>query len=336
LAIRLREAQSTTLPGLRRNLRRRAWQPTRLFGLPDAAGWGLLVVMILIATTALGTLIGLRVDLVSAELDLVLWLMAQTVSVTWAALLTSLASSPRSTWAAAKSAAGALLYQVPILALTATVVISTRSLRFVDLVAAQGTALMGANILKSPPLLLLTLMAVLALVPESSPRGIEAGKSNRWLDVTHGLSRLLSGTVHLWSAALLIAMLSFGGYHVPFVGSTLQSSSYLWQLVGTMVWFVKAACVVASVAAMRHIAGEVSMQQALPTLLRYGMMLVALAVGVAPLWLGLTQRYALGWLEDVAAWVMLSTLLFAVAWIGDGAMRLARSNRADLLPNPWL
>ncbi len=336
LAVRLRETHSTTFPAMRLNWRRRSWLQSRLVGLPDEAGWGLLVVMTLIAITALGTLIGLRVDLVSSELDLALWVLAQTVAVGWAALLTRIALSSRSTWAAAKAAGSALLYQVPLLALTVTVVVATRSLRFVDLVGAQGTSPLGVNFFKSPPLLLLTFLALLALVPELSPSEPSGAKPVRWLELTRGISRLLSGTVHLWSAALLISLLSFGGYRVPFVSDTLQSSSYVWQLVGVVAWFAKAGCLVASVAALRHIAGELSMQQALPSLMRYGMGLVVMGAATAPLWSLLTRRYALVWLEDVSAWVLLASTLVAAGWVVSGAVRLARSNRSDLLPNPWL
>jgi len=336
LAIRLRDAKSTTMPGFRRSFGRRAWLNGHLFGLPDAAGWGLLVVMTLIAVTALVTLIGLRVDLVSSELDLVLWLLAHTVSVAWAALLANIALSSKSTWAALKAAAAAMLYQVPLWALTATVIVSTKSLRFVDVVSGQGVALLGGNVLRNPPLLLLTLVALSALVPELTPSESADGSTGRLLEVTRGLARLLAGTVHLWSASLLIAVLSFGGYHVPFISDAVQASTLAWQLVGVIVWFAKAGCLVVGLAGLRHVAGSISMQQGLPNLMRYGLVLVLAAAIAAPVWSLLTRRYALGWLEDTAAWVMLSTMLLAVAWVAGGALRLARSNRSELLPNPWL
>jgi NADH-quinone oxidoreductase subunit H len=336
LALRLREAELSTLPSLRRGVKRRGWLRPGLVGLPDEAGWGLLSVMSLIAVSAAVTLIGLRVDLASSELDLTLWVVLQTASVIWAAVLAKIALSSRSTLAAAAAASYAAIHQVPLLALAATVVLSTRSLRFVDLVAAQGPSLQSCYVLRSPPLMLLTVLAIVALVPEVAPPEPAHADRGRCLALTKGLSRLLSGTVHLWSATLLITLLAFGGYRVPFVSDTLQSSSYPWQLVGVAVWFTKAACLVATVAALRGISGTISMRDTSPTLLKYGIGLVGAGVSAAELWSLLARRYALGWIEDVTAWVLLLTTVAALGWVIGRAVRLARSNRTELLPNPWL
>ncbi|HEY5958604.1 MAG TPA: hypothetical protein VIV60_18715, partial [Polyangiaceae bacterium] len=336
LAVRLRQGHALSIPTLRRRLRGSKHFHASLVGLPEEPGWGLLSVMILIALTGLGTLLGLRVELVSSELDLALWVIAQVVSLVWASMLSRLATAVASPWAALRSCGVAVVHQIPIVALTLTVVVGTRSLRVYDIAAAQAATPLGCNFWKSPPLMLLTLLSLAALVPGVTAAAHKGMRRSGWLRFTNGLARLLAGTAHLWSAALLIALLSFGGFRVPFVSGTLEAGSAFWQLLGVAIWLLKALGLVVVISGWRAIAGELSMQQALPTLLRHGLGLVALGVCGAQLWSYLMARYALGWVEDVTAWVLVALTALTIAWIAWAATRLARSTRCELLPNPWI
>jgi NADH:ubiquinone oxidoreductase subunit H len=336
LAVRLRQAQAVTLPALRSRAHRSQHLNQRLLGLPSEPGWGLLSVMILIALTVLGTLLALRVDVVSSELDLALWTIAQVVSVVWAAMLSRIAVAANSPWAALRACVFAVMHQIPMLALTATVITTARSLRVADIVAAQADAPLACNFWKSPPMMLLTLLALAALVPEvASDRDRDRKTFAGWQRFVDGLARLLAGTAHLWSAALFIALLAFGGYRVPFAHSVAEPSIG-WQLLGVAIWLAKALALVVIVTGWRAIAGTLSMQQAFPTLLRYGLGLAAVGVATARLWSYVMVRYALGWLEEVTGWTLAATTLVVMAWIGWEALRTARSARHELLPNPWI
>lgn len=336
LALRLRESQTTTLSALRRQARGHRWLRPKWIGLPDEAGWSLIAVLALTSITALSTLLALGVDLVSNDLDLAFWVLFQTVTVIWASMLTTVSFTSKSTWATAKNAIATLAHQIPLLALTVMAVFSAHSLRVSELVAVQAASPLGCFALKNPPLLLLTSVAIVAMVPEVTlPDGPKANRS--WLlRTTSGLSRLLSGTVHLWSASLLIALVAFAGYRVPWISETLQSSSLAWRCLGVILWLVKAAALLAAVAGLRFIAGSLSVRDTLPPLLRYGVGLVAIGAVLARAWSFVAVRYALGWVEDITAWMLFATTLLAVAWVAVGAMRLARSNRVELYPNPWI
>lgn len=336
LAVRLRESRATSLSAIRDELKKLKGPQPSWIGLPSGPGWRLIAVMALTAVTALATLVGLGVDLVSSELDLAFWVLFQTVSVTWAALLSGVSFSSKSLWLTVKAGASTLVHQIPLVALTVTVVFASHGLRMVDIEVAQGASTLGCFALKSPPLLLLTVIAVVALVPEVAELPKPRLHRGRLLAMTNGLAHLLSGTVYLWSAALLVTLLCFGGYRVPFVSETLQSSSHTWRFFGLALWFAKAVILLVSVAALRHIAGRLSVRESLSSLLRYGIGLVAVGVATARLWSQLSGQYALGWVEDVSAWILLATLIAAAFWVVIGAFRLARANRVELLPNPWI
>jgi NADH:ubiquinone oxidoreductase subunit H len=337
LSVRLRESRAIATPPARRRSSWHSWLRASLLGLPEESGWGLLTVMILIATSVIVTLMSLRVDLVSPELDLAVWILLETVSLIWAAALAKIALSPNSIWQAIKAVGGVVLHQIPLFALTITVVAAARSLRLSDIVSGQETTLRTYHFFESPPLLLLTLLAVAALIPEIAPAApFEAKSHGRFCAFTQGLSRVLSGSVHLWSASLLITLLSFGGYRVPLLSQTAESASYAWQLVGVVVWLTKAMALVLVIAAMRHVTGSLSMHDAVPTLSRYGLGLVALGVLGARGWSLMTERYALGWIEDVTAWVLFSLTLLVIGWAVRSAFVLASSTKHEWLPNPWV
>lgn len=336
LAVRLRESQTTTRRVLDPRNLRRGLQAMGHGSSQLSEGWRVLSILSLVAMSALGTLAGLRIDWASAELDLPLWFVLQSVSVIWSAMLARLGEHSRYTLPALKAALMTVLYQLPLLALTSVVVLLTGSLRLWDIAMAQGSSPLGGYCLTSPALLLLTALSVFALVPNVSAADSEPESDSRWLRRMNRISHVLAGTFHLWSSALLISLLAFGGFHVPVLDQTRQASSHAWQILGVALWFLRAALVVLTVVGLRWITGQLSLRDALPTMLRYGVGLTVVGVIGTLAWSYAVHRFALGWLENVAAWLLFSLLAVSAGHVIERAVRLAGSQRAELLPNPWI
>lgn len=327
LAVRLRAAGQAD-PG--------AGSLARLLELTHEDGWNVLSVLSLVAMSGLAALAALHVDWASPELDLSLWVVLQVVVVLWASLLARLGQRSLSVMEFGKAALISVLHQIPLLALTFSVVWRTRSVRFHDIVQGQSGLPLSSYCFGSPPLLLLSAVAILALVPSITSSEHDVPSSSGLSHLLGRMSQVLGGTFHLWSAALLIGLLCLGGYRVPLLDDSLQNASRIWQLVGAVVWFVKAVAIVALVVCVRWIAGRFSVLESVGTMSRYGVGLVTLGVLGSLAWTFTIRRYALSWVEDATAWVLLCTLVTTAGWVTARAVRLARSHRIELLPNPWL
>lgn len=346
LALRLRNMQqanpgenstlSQTLGALRAHSAGPARQLATCLELTDKDGWNVLSLLSLIAMSGLATLAALRIDWASPEMDLPLWVVLQVVSVLWAAILARLAQRSFSVLTLLKAQLVTILHQVPLLALALTVVLRTRSVRIYDIVQGQAGLSIPSYGFSSPPLLLLSALSVVALVPSVSSSEHDRPSESRLLLALGKMSQVLAGPFQLWSAALLISLLCFGGYRVPWLNESLQNSSQAWQLVGAAIWFIKATAIVLVVVGFRFVAGQLSVFESTPTMCKYGLGLALTGAMGSSLWTFTVQHYALAWMEEVTAWVLLAVTVVAAAWVTDRALQLARCHRIELLPNPWL
>ena len=344
LSQRLRE-QHTFQPGARRKqFSSRLRVGSDWLGLPEEPAFHLLSILILVALTALSMAVALRVELVSRELDLLLWCLAQTISVVWAAMLFTVAEPERRLRSVLRATGTVFLLQLPILSLAAISVVSTQSLRIFDLVDAQDTTLLGYNAFRSPAQLLLTGLSLFALLPavslqksrqvsttdDNSPKPKALGLLLR------GLGSVLLGTLHLWSTALLLTLLAFGGYRIPGIGSATQAGLISWQCLGVFILLLKATGLVLVVKGLRFVAGEFEFRDSLSLGLRPVMGLLGTAVLLAGTWGYLARRFSLGWLVDSMAWVLLLSTLASLGLVVYRAVQKARKPNRELLPNPWI
>jgi hypothetical protein len=345
MSLRLRDRDATEGARSYRS-RSRIAARAEWFGLPRDPAYHLLSALVLVALTSAATALSFRVELVSRELDLVLWFLFQTVSVVWAAILVTVGERRRVLRSGLLSALGAILYQLPLLTLLVVGVLRAKSFSLFELVDAQGGSPLRWNAFRSPSGFLLTALAIGSLVPAlaSAPRSrvgaLEPAAppvtSHRWGALALGLGTVLGHTLHLWSSALLLALISFGGYQIIPGSATDPGATLGVQLLGAVVLAVKTIVLVMSASALRYLAGAVTVKDSVISALRVGPALVIVALGLAWAWSALSQRFALGWLEDVLACVLLIVTLVGVAYTVARAMQKARFSRADLGPNPWI
>jgi NADH-quinone oxidoreductase subunit H len=309
--------------------------------LPEDPRYHILGVSLLVGLLAVALAFCLRLELVSRELDLLLWCLLSTVSVVWATLLTMARQRDQRLRSTLRAASSALLHQLPLLALIVGSVFEVQSLRLLDLVDAQGAGPLGWTVFRSPAWLLLTLLAIVALVPRIEPslarRVSELPPAEgRLSSLSFGLGRVLGGTLHLWSSATLLAFVAFGGFSVPWVSASAQSMSITWQLVGVCLLLAKSWGVVVLVVALRYVAGDLRIEDSFEPFVRYGLGLVALSVAGAGIWIWLGRTLSLGWLDEITAWVLFSTTFAMVGMATYRALVRARMPRSELGVNPWI
>ncbi|MGC4065660.1 MAG: PDZ domain-containing protein [Polyangiaceae bacterium] len=341
-SLKLRERESPDAP---RTWRARSQLVFRAahFGLPSDPAYHLVSVLVLVALASAAMALCFRIELISRELDLLLWFLFQTVSVVWAAILISVGERRNVLRSGLVSAFGALLYQLPLLTLLVLVVLRAKSFSLFELVDAQGGSPLKWNAFRSPSGFLLTALAIGALVPAlaaskslrvQSPASVES--SRRWGALALGLGTVLGHTLHLWSSALLLALVGFGGYQVLPGISAESGASLIVQLAGAAVLAVKTVALVMFASVLRHLAGAVTVKDSVRSALRIGPVLVLFAAGLAWAWSVASQRFALGWLEDVLACVLVVVTIAGSAHATTRAAQKSRLSRADLGPNPWI
>lgn len=309
--------------------------------LPEDPRYHMLGVGLLLGLLAVTLSLSLRVELVSPELDLLLWCLLSTVSVVWATCLTMVRQRDKRLRSALRAACSSLLHQLPLLTLVSGAIFEVQSLRLLDLVDAQGAGPLGWTVFRSPAWLLLTLLAILALVPTIEPNQVRMDSDasptpGRLLNLSFGLGRVLGGTLHLWSTATLLALIAFGGFRLPEWVANAQSMSIGLQLMGVGLLLLKSWGIVSLVVALRHVAGEIRIGDSLELLVRYGLGLVLVSAAGAFLWIWLGRTLSLGWLHEVTAWVLLSTTLAVLGIATYRAVVGARLPQSQTGVNPWI
>lgn len=342
LSVRLREPQSPRKGSESSRSRLFGWIRTHWLGLPEEPGLRLLAVLFLVIACAIAMAIALEVEVISRELDLPLWCLSQTLSVVWGTVLLMTARR-YGILASVRAAATVLLLQLPMLLLLSLSVVSAQSFRIADLVARQAPFLVGFQAFRGPAQLLLTGLSLYALLPavvaEREGKAETAGQSSKesgFFALLLGLGRVLLGTVHLWSTALLLAVTAFGGYSVPGLPPSAQSGSLVWQCIGVLVLGAKTVGLVFVAKGIVHLAGDISFRDSLRQGLFTTLALAGLAVALAAIEIALGRRFALGWLLDCTATTLVLSTFAALALAVYRAARQARLPRGELAPNPWI
>ncbi len=312
--------------------------------LPEHAFARLLTWLTFVALSALIAMLGLRVNIISSELDLPLAWFATTVAVALGALLLGVRPGRRGLLHGLAHAGRALLHQLPLLAAFVAVVSVVHGLRTDDVAHAQGALPHQWLAFHDPALLLLTLLAVAALVPQVlgpcapgvAAESMQAELLRPKLHPALEAVGFLVGSVHLWLQAVFLVLILFGGWWVPGVAPTTQSSSLAWQVVGAAVLGLKTWSLITLIGLLRWTIGGIGLHQSSQWFLRRGLGLGVLGVVAVAFWSLGARRWALGWLESVVPAVLLAltvtTLLLAARRVSQGMKRPSLETGI----NPWL
>ena len=171
-------AQRLALRFSQRRGRRKREELARRFakdGAPQAAASGLfgkvLPYLSFVLVSAAGTLVAFDKPWVAADLDLGLVVVATVALLTVFAMISGGARGRRrwSLWRGLGAAGRSVLLRIPFVVAIASVVIVHGSLRFSELVQAQGALPWHWNVFKNPVLFVAFVLAVVAVVPTCHP-----------------------------------------------------------------------------------------------------------------------------------------------------------------------
>ena len=312
--------------------------------LPETASVKIAAVGSVVALGSLSAVIAIREELLSAELDLPLWWLITTIAITLTAFLLSLAHARIGVVRSFAFAVQAILHQIPLLALIASIVVVTRTSRLVDIVHAQGGWPQDWLLVHDPALTVTAIVAMIALIPTVAPpktmvtAKLESAcaKRRQAMSPSTALITFVANRLHVWVQALLLSILLLGGWSVPGIESGEANNLVAAKLFAIAVLLAKTWAIIALVSIVRWSIGSLSLRHTARWLLRRGLPVAFAASLLTFTWAYCVRYWAILWADAVVHWVVLGLLLAATGlFIRVTVKRILRD--FPLSPvNPWI
>jgi len=286
--------------------------------LPDLAVLRIAQVSAVIALGGLCGLLSVREELVSAELDLILWWLVSSVAVSLATFVYGISRLQGRFLSSAWLAVQSLAHQLPLLMLIAISILVTRSSRMADIVRVQGAWPHSWLIFHDPAFTGASLLAISALIPVAdgampteTPAIVAASA------VLHKRAHLpavmlltfLTNRVHLWLQSILLVVLLFGGWAVPFDGGYISQVRGLWLFMPTIVLLIKAWSMSSVLSFARTLFRSTTYRHSTPWALKFGGILSLLLGFLVLLWESVLRHWSLQWADAAMRWAMLSLVV---------------------------
>jgi len=307
--------------------------------LPEFASVRVAAVGSVVALGGLCTIMAVREELLSAELDLPLWWIGTTLVLALSSFMLSLAHFRGGFVKSLAVALHAIVHQVPTLALIISVILVTRTSRLADIVHAQSGWPQQWLLVHDPALAVSVILALLALVPQiADPRFSErypafatsAGPASS----SAGLMSFVANKLHLWVQCVLLAMLVLGGWSVPGIEHTAMSSAT--KLLAIAGLLSKAFVLVAIVSLARWSLGTVRLQHTLAWTLRCGVPISILASVGTLGWNYCVRHWAITWADAVMHWVVLGLLSAMITLVFVQTRSRLRHSASLSVVSPWI
>ena len=352
----LRSLASAIARGLEQRLRSDAQNWTRIrvisalkhcatdFPLPESASVKVASLGGVVALGSLAAVMAIREELLSAELDLPLWWLVTSLAITLTAFLLSIVHRRNKPIRSLVCATQALLHQIPLLALIASIVVVTGTSRVADIVHAQGGWPQDWLIVHDPALCVSAILVLVTLIPTVAPPG-KIAISNSSLpselgyqvdSASEALISFVANRLHVWVQALLFSILVLGGWSLPGLDSVAGIHHVALKLIAIAGLLAKTWTVVAIVSMIRWSMGALSLQHTASWILRRGLPLSLSASVLTLAWVYCIRYWAILWADAVVHWVMLGLLLAACGLLVQQTMRRVKRGVFPAAANPWI
>jgi len=310
--------------------------------LPDAVALRIAQVFSVIILGAVCAAVSLREELVSGELDLLLWWVLSSVAISATVLSERLFRPGTRAGDSFLSAARALVHQFPLLIVIALASVATRSPRMVEIVRTQGWWVHSWLIFRDPGLALASLLAIASLVPVPENGGPRSSGSQKLFTVrdrrdspARALLVFLSTRVHLWVQSLLLAVLLFGGWGASQEQLSDHAGRGAWALLPAAVLLVKTWTIIAALSLLRSMLPSLTHRHSTGWVLKGVLPLSILAGALSCLWTWGVRQWSLPWAAQALRWVTLSVFLALLLAAGVRIVRRLRSGIRAPLENYW-
>ena len=312
--------------------------------LPDLAALKVAQLTSVIAIGGLCGILAVREELVSGELDLVLWWLVSTVTISLGAFALAIARLMNRFAQCLLFTAQAALHQFPLLLLIASSVIVARSAHLADIVRMQGAWPHNWLFVHDPAFTITALLAMAALIPTA-----ELATPNRdWVKLTAfvqppnsnspGVALLSFATnqLHLWVQSVLLATLLFGGWSVPGATSVANQHPITWMLLATLILLLKSWLIISVLSAVRSLFQRLTYRHTAPWVLKFGSPWGLLCGLLTSTWVWGVRYWALPWADTVMHWVMLSLVVAFILALALSTLGRIRHGHEGTIGSHWI
>jgi NADH-quinone oxidoreductase subunit H len=312
--------------------------------LPESASVKIAGVGGIVGVGSLAALMAIREELLSAELDLLLWWLVTSLAITLIALLLSIVHMRNGPRRGLLFAAQALLHQIPLLTLIASIIVVTHTMRLSDIVHAQGGWPQDWLIVHDPALCASAILVLIALSPAvAPPQNIAVSRSGALRNAdseanspSAALISFVANRLHLWIQALLFSVLVLGGWAAPGLNPAASNYHTAYRLLGIAGLLAKSCFVVATVSTIRWSLGALSLQHTAGWLLRRGLFVAVAMLGLTIVWGYCVRTWAILWADVVVHWVVLGLLLSAWGLLVQQTLQCLKRGVLSVQVNPWI
>jgi len=312
--------------------------------LPESASTKVASLLGVVALGSLSAVMAVREELISADLDLPLWWLVTTITLTITAFVLSVTQRRGGLGISLVFAAQASLHQVPLLTLIASIIFITKTSRLADIVHAQGGWPQDWLIVHDPALAIAAVLVMAALIPSIVPPRpsmvanscVPRAAPRLAVSPSTLLVSFVANRVHVWVQALLLSTLLLGGWSVPGIVSNASNNQGVVKLVAIAILLTKTWSIIGAVSIVRCSVGSLSLRHSTRWLLRWGLLLAIATSFLTCAWTLGIRYWAILWADAVIHWVMLWLLAVAIVVLLRQTIQRLRSGWSVSVANPWL
>jgi NADH:ubiquinone oxidoreductase subunit H len=122
--------------------------------------------------------------------------------------------------------------------------------------------------------------------------------------------------VHLWLQSILLVVLLFGGWAVPFDAGYINQARGLWLLLPTIVLLIKAWSLSSVLSFARTLFCSITYRHSTPWTLKVGSLLSLLLGFLVLLWVSGLRHWSLQWADAAMRRSMLSLVVVLLLTLG--------------------
>lgn len=327
---------------LSENRRQRLWSSVRASLADDIAPAGepwlvrLLPYLSFLATSAGATTVAFGRPLVAPDVDFGIVAFASLTVLVVVALMNA-GWHAKGRWSIGlglKGAGAALLLQLPVMLAFGAVVLATGSVRFSDMVAAQGAAPWTWNAFKNPALFFALGLVLVASFPQARRPNTRLAEADLDEPAPRGGLMFYVEWGHLLIVSTLTAILFLGGWRLPVPHAA--PGAIAWPALGALLLQVKCWAVAGGVVALRWALPRVHTDQMVGLVFRYGVPAALAVLAGSAAWAASRGSPVWRTIEPVLGYVLFGLALGATLKFARAVMGHVRAAQAPMHVNPWL
>jgi NADH:ubiquinone oxidoreductase subunit H len=309
--------------------------------LPDLAAIRIAQVLAVVALGGLCGVLVTREELISGELDLLLWWLVSTLTVSAATWVQSVSCAKNRLFNGACHAAQAFVHQLPMLLLILASVGVNGSSRLSEMVRNQGLWPNRWSLFHDPAFTALGFVAMGLVIPSSDGVVTSSGAdcpvmSGHSSASAAALLAFVTNRLHVWLQSILLAILLFGGWAVETEPSSLIHRSGIGAVVASLVLITKAWLITALLMGARRLVRGITFRHTTSWTLKYGVPLMLVLGALALSWVWVLNRWSVHWANTTMHWALVSVVIASLLVAAVRARGRNRNGAKAHLEAHWL